>query len=67
MITMANTQCTACGGELMEGYLAGKYITQFYPAGQEKKLFPKHSKVLCTCCKKCGLIQLRAAELDKIR
>ena len=51
----------------MEGYLAGKYVTQFYPAGQEKKLFPKHSKVLCTCCKKCGLIQLRAADLDKLR
>ena len=60
-------KCVKCGGELMEGTLAGMYVACFYPNGEEKKLKGKKSKVVCSCCKGCGLIQnIRAVELDKI-
>lgn len=60
-------KCTECGGELIEGTLAGKYIAFFYPKNEEKKLFGKKSKTVCYCCKECGSIQnIRAVELDKI-
>ena len=61
-------RCEACGGELMEGKLAGMHGMQFYPAGEfEKLLNPKRSAVVCYCCKSCGLIQkLRATEVDKL-
>ena len=31
-------RCEACGGELMEGKLAGMHGMQFYPAGEFEKL-----------------------------
>lgn len=61
-------KCKECGGALIEGSLAGMYITGFLPKGEEKKIIPKRSKVICFCCKECGLIQnIRATELDKIK
>lgn len=60
-------KCVECGGELLEGKLAGMYALCFYPNGEEKKLRGKKSKIICSCCKACGLIQnIRAIELDKI-
>jgi hypothetical protein len=60
-------KCQQCGGELMEGSLAGMHVASFYPKGQEQKIFSKHSRTVCDCCKKCGLIQnIRAVELDKL-
>ena len=62
-----DNKCVECGGELIEGKLAGKYAACFYPKGQEKNLKAKYSKTVCSCCKVCGLIQnIRAIELDKI-
>ncbi len=62
-------KCKECGGELMEGgTLAGMYATTFIPQTEQQKVFPKQSKIVCSCCKECGLIQnIRAVELDKIR
>ena len=60
-------KCIECGGELIEGTLAGMYVACFYPKNEEKKLRGKKSKTICSCCKACGLIQnIRAVELDKI-
>lgn len=60
-------KCVECGGELIEGTLAGMYVASFYPKGEEKKVIGKKSKTVCSCCKVCGLIQnIRAIELDKI-
>ncbi|MBO5089516.1 MAG: hypothetical protein J6C27_01200 [Clostridia bacterium] len=62
-----DNKCVECGGELIEGTLAGMYVACFYPKGEEKKLKGKKSKTVCSCCKVCGLIQnIRAIELDKI-
>lgn len=64
-----NNKCKECGGELIEGgFLAGMYDVAFMPKGEQKKAFPKRSKIVCSCCKECGLIQnIRAVELNKIR
>ena len=60
-------KCVECGGELIEGTLAGMYAASFYPKDEEKKLIGKKSKTICSCCKDCGLIQnIRAIELNKI-
>jgi len=61
-------RCEACGGELMEGKLAGMHAAQFYPVGEFEKLVkPKKSAVVCFCCKSCGLVQkFRAIEMDKL-
>ena len=60
-------KCVICGGELIEGSLAGMYGLCFYPKDEEKKLKGKRSKTICSCCKACGLIQnIKAVELDKI-
>jgi len=62
-----NNKCIECGGELIDGTLAGMYVACFYPKGEEKKLNGKKSKTVCSCCKDCGLIQnIRAVELEKI-
>ena len=62
-----NKKCIACGGDLIEGTLAGMYVAVFYPKDEEKKLKGKKSKTVCDCCRACGLIQnIRAIELDKI-
>lgn len=62
-----NNKCEKCGGELIEGTLAGMYVASFYPKGEEKKVIRKSSKTVCSCCKVCGLIQnIRAVELDKL-
>ncbi len=62
-----DSKCRECGGELIQGTLAGNYITGFIPKGEENKIIPKRSKVVCSCCKVCGLIQnIKAVELDKI-
>lgn len=62
-----DNKCEKCGGELVEGSLAGNYVTRFYPKNGEKKLFRKSSRIVCSCCKVCGLIQnIRAVELDKL-
>lgn len=63
-----NSKCIACGGELIEGTLAGNYAASFYPKGEEKKLIGRKSKTVCFCCKSCGLIQnIRAVELEKLK
>jgi len=63
-----NNRCIECGGELIEGSLAGNYVTCFYPKGEERKVIGRKSKTVCSCCKACGLIQnIRAIELDKIK
>ena len=60
-------KCIECGGELIEGILAGGNVAYFYPKDEQKKLISKKSKTVCSCCKVCGLIQnIRAVELDKI-
>ena len=60
-------KCEKCGGELIEGSLAGRYVVSFYPKGEEKKIKPKCSKTICSCCKVCGFIQnIRAVELEKL-
>lgn len=60
-------KCVECGGELIEGTLAGMYVANFYPKNEEKKVIGNKSKTVCSCCKVCGLIQnIRAVELDKI-
>lgn len=60
-------KCMECGGELVEGTLAGRYIACFFPKNEEKKIRGKKSKTVCSCCKVCGLIQsIKAIELDKI-
>ena len=62
-----NNRCIECGGELIEGTLAGMYAACFYPKDEEKKMKGRKSKTVCSCCKTCGLIQnIRAVELDKI-
>ena len=63
-----DNKCEKCGGELVEGKLGGMYLTCFYPKGEEKKVIPqKASKMACSCCKACGLIQnIRAIELEKL-
>ena len=62
-----DNKCIECGGELIEGTLAGMYVTHFYPKNEEKKVIGKKSKTVCSCCKVCGLIQnIRAVGLDKI-
>ena len=62
-----NEKCYKCGGELIEGTLAGRYVASFYPKGEEKKIVKKGSKTICDCCKVCGLIQnIRVVELDKL-
>lgn len=62
-----DNKCIECGGELIEGTLAGMYVTHFYPKNEAKKVIGKKSKTVCSCCKVCGLIQnIRAVELDKI-
>ena len=62
-----DNKCIECGGELIEGTLAGMYVAHFYPKNEEKKVIGKKSKTVCSCCKVCGLIQnIRAVELDKI-
>ena len=60
-------KCVECGGELIEGKLAGMHASCFYPNGEFKKMKPKYSQTVCYCCKKCGLIQnIRAIDIDKI-
>lgn len=62
-----DNKCIECGGELIEGTLAGMYVTHFYPNDEAKKVIGKKSKTVCSCCKVCGLIQnIRAVELDKL-
>ena len=62
-----NKKCVECGGELIEGKLAGNYAVCFYPSGEEKKMNGKRSKTICLCCKACGLIQeIRAVEPHKL-
>ncbi len=62
-----DNKCVECGGELIEGTLSGMYVACFYPKDEEKKIKGKKSKIVCCCCKVCGLIQnIRAIELDKI-
>ena len=61
-----DNKCVKCGGELIEGVLAGRFVMYFYPKDEEKKLIGKKSRTVCSCCKVCGLISVRAVELDKI-
>ena len=41
-----DNKCVECGGELIEGTLAGMYVACFYPKGEEKKLKGKKSKTV---------------------
>lgn len=50
-------KCEKCGGTLIEGSLMGMHGLFFYPEGQEMKFNPKRSPIVCSCCKKCGIIQ----------
>lgn len=62
-----DNKCEKCGGELIEGQVAGMHGMFFYPKGEISKLKPKRSSVVCFCCKSCGMIQkLRATEIDKL-
>ena len=62
-----DNKCKKCGGELIEGSLAGRYVASFYPKGEEKKIRPKSIKTIGSCCKVCGLIQnLRVVEPEKL-
>ncbi len=61
-------KCIKCGGELIEGVMAGMHGVFFYPNGEINRLKPKRSKVICDCCKECGTIQnIRATELKVIK
>ncbi len=62
-------KCIKCGGELINGTLAGMYGLSFYTKGEFKKFRPKKmSKVVCDCCKECGAIQnIRATEVEKLK
>lgn len=61
-------RCEKCDGELLEGVLAGLHGLSFYPKGEKDKLVnPKHSSVVCFCCKSCGLIQkMRVTDIEKL-
>lgn len=51
-------RCEKCGGELISGYLrAGTWLVEFIPQGDEKKLKPRHTKLLCDTCTVCGNIE----------
>lgn len=51
-------KCSKCGAELIGGYLkAGTWLVEFLPQGDEKKLKPRHAKVLCDTCTACGNIE----------
>ncbi len=43
---------------MISGYLrAGTWLVEFIPQGDEKKLKPRHVKVLCDTCTVCGNIE----------
>lgn len=46
--------CRECGSKLIDGHLVSTHGTCFYPNGEEKKLKPKYSKVICKACPECG-------------
>lgn len=50
-------RCEKCGGDLIEGVMAGMHGVFFYPEGEIRKFKPKRSQVVCFCCKDCGSIQ----------
>ncbi len=62
-------KCTKCGGELISTRLStGAHLLVVTPIEDEKKLKPRHSKILCDTCTKCGNIEnIRAEELDKLQ
>ena len=60
-------KCENCGGELVEGQMAGMHGIFFYPEGEINKFRPKRSSVVCYCCKSCGTVQkFRVKEIDKL-
>ena len=60
-------KCEKCGGELINGQMAGMHGMFFYPEGEIKKLKPKRSSVICYCCKSCGLVQkFTVKEIEKL-
>ena len=60
-------KCENCGGELINGQMAGMHGMFFYPEGEIKKLKPKRSSVICYCCKSCGLVQkFTVKEVEKL-
>ena len=61
-------KCSLCGGEMLEGNLFSTHGVFFYLEGEEKKLVnQKKSALKAFCCKECGNIQIKAAELDKLK
>ena len=60
-------KCEKCGAQLVEGGIISMQGVFFYPNGEESKLKPKRSAILCSCCTKCGNLQnFRAAEPEKV-
>ncbi len=49
--------CEFCAAKVVTGTLTTPYALQFYPEGEEKKLRPKRSQVICEACPQCGHIQ----------
>ena len=59
--------CEFCATEVLSGTLASPYTIQFYPTGEEQKLHPKKSQVICDACPQCGHIQnLRLKDPENI-
>ncbi len=44
-----NYKCEKCGGELIEGSMAGMYGVFFYPDGEINKLKPKRNCMRMEC------------------
>lgn len=49
--------CEFCAAKVVSGTLVTPYAVQFYPEGEEQKLKPKRSPVICDACPRCGHIQ----------
>ncbi|MBR1430267.1 MULTISPECIES: hypothetical protein [Ruminococcus] len=49
--------CEFCAAKVVSGTLVTPYAVQFYPEGEEQKLKPKRSQVICDACPRCGHIQ----------
>ncbi|MBR6996092.1 MAG: hypothetical protein IKH96_08760 [Ruminococcus sp.] len=49
--------CEFCAAKVVSGTLVTPYAVQFYPEGEEQKLKPKRSQIICDACPRCGHIQ----------
>ncbi len=58
-------KCEECGGELINGQMAGMHGMFFYPEGEIKKLKPKRSSVFVIAVRVVDLF--RSLQLKRLR